>query len=262
MLVRKSQALSNEYQQCMQGMTQGLHDATDDDCLRCLGSRLPVSSFSGWFSTRIAEYPFALLNAPPKGKILDIGSDTRFHCALLGSGVEDITFHKTWVDADCTGRVLVHAGNTAHMVWTNKCYEKYMHNLKGMWGLPEDLDWVPSEMFDTVYNLSVIEHVPVESFPYWADFMWRMLKPGGRCAITCDWFVAFGVGDGINGGTMNHDWQPFFSKWGVQPEQSPNELPWHPQFDSSLWDDQDVWTIKTTHEFAVYGMTFTKPLDA
>ena len=49
---------------------------------------------------------------------------------------------------------------------------------------PEDLPQLPDESFDAVIALAVVEHVPENELPIWAETLARMVVPGGPLIMT------------------------------------------------------------------------------
>lgn len=217
-----------------------------------------IKSLPAWHVTREKEYPWVLENCPPRGPLLDIGHDLRFLCGIVEMGVTPIVAHSVFFDVVAIGRVFPWLEGYNGGLRLEKWYSRHRHDITHVVGLLQDLDYIRDESFETIYCLSVIEHVLPDDLAPLMEGMWRLLKPGGRLALTCDWFQDWPVGDGIEQKVINYDLGQFFDRWGVEPEQN-RELPWSSR-SSICWDDPDILRIRWGADvLAVYGVTVTKP---
>lgn len=204
--------------------------------------------------TRLYEYPWVLEHCPPTGKVLDTGSNLQWGLALLGIGL-DVCLHDLPGSVATLNTVFWGDPNSPTVEKAFKHYERKLCLLAGY------LDKLPiqPETFDTVYCLSIVEHVEKqEDVDALMEGMWRVLKPGGRLCLTVDWYAQFGVGDGLSGYVLNHDLGPYFDRWGVR-DQIDAEVPWQPGFDRKTFWDGDVVMTEWMSKLCVYGVSVTKP---
>lgn len=213
--------------------------------------------------TRVYEWPWAMEFCEPQGQVLDIGSDPQFYSSLVVRGI-NTTAHHTWVDTDCRGRIFPWEEKGISM---HKLVREFKHSALGVFGLPGDMKFIQDDWFDTIYCLSVLEHLETkEEVASWMDGMKRILRPGGRLCVTCDWFSKWAIDDGMRHneefGTayvMNWDLWELVRSFGDIVVGNERELPWHPHFDPSSLQDQDL--IRTTfvgQELIVYGFVLEK----
>lgn len=220
------------------------------------------SPFSFWHYTRCFEYPWVHEKLGEKnGKVLDVGTNLMFWVFLHSIGY-DIAVHHTSHDIASIGATATGVGwLTAAPYLKDKKFQVYV-------GEPDELD-LKDEVFDTITNISVMEHLPNWKFEKWLYGLWRMLKRGGRMIVTCDWPYEFGFGDGLKN-YVNHDWRPFIAKTGAILSEA-DEVPWASDITAEKIDsDQDVVTVGISDDhpqkpdskiakLAVYGFILTKP---
>jgi len=216
--------------------------------------------FEGFFHmTRLWEYPWALHVAPPESPILDVGSNSQFHVALLGEG-HVVTAHYTIQDINHVG--LMNCWSRGyHSV--EPAYKRAGDRITWLFGF---LDRLPVVKYQTIYCLSVIEHVPPEYVHCWMDGMWKRLMPGGKIVFTVDYFPAFGKNCGIKPYGWNHDLSRYATStvdrfpafvWDCICE----EIPWHADYDSGVEKDEDLLRVPEfgpMGEVLVYGFTLEK----
>jgi SAM-dependent methyltransferase len=210
-----------------------------------------------WHPTRLVEYPWTLHVRPPTGRVLDIGSNAQFHVALLGMGA-DVTAHYTTQDLDHLSLM-----NCFRQGWhtVEPAYTRYPRRINWVLGYPDRLPLAEGS-FETIYCLSVIEHVERDRVAAWMDAMWRWLKPGGRLVFTADYLLDFALGDGLEGHFWNHDLGAHLRQWGATPDHcAADELPWAPGFTVPAWDDLLVVHAEPAGQpvrVGVYGFTVSK----
>ncbi len=226
-----------------------------NDGIRTAVPNADALGLTNWHPTRCYEYPWILHNAPPVGKIFDIGTNPQFSCSLLGMGVERLVAHHTYLDIDYFSKIAL---------WENEsggrkiCYGQYRKQIQAVLGMLDTLDFIKDEFFDTIYCISVIEHLPPEEVGPLIDGIWRLLKPGGTAAITCDWFVNFSLGDGIQEKIVNHDLSPHLARNQMVAEAD-EDLPWEDEHLVGTWSDGDCQiTYWDGQPMGVYGFTVTK----
>jgi SAM-dependent methyltransferase len=130
------------------------------------------------YAARMWEYPFAILAAELKRGM---------RCADIGCGMTPFTIYlKSESDCDVVGvdpdlfeSGIKYKGHGVSQDYINKTGLKIIQS--GM----EKID-LPSNEFDRVFCLSVIEHVPVDIARSGIQEMARILKPGGRLIVTVD----------------------------------------------------------------------------
>ena len=143
-------------------------------------------------------------------------------------------------------------------------FEKIRDRLKIFWGTPDQFfGW--DDTFDVIYNLSVIEHVEPENQRMWMENTWRVLKPGGRMVLTCDFFPfkSFGF-ECAQDNIRNHNLSYLVSDLGAGVSEVEGwEVPWLVGYDGQrVKSDQDViaWELGSFDEpYSVYGVVLTKP---
>lgn len=241
----------------------------------------PIHINDFWHTTRICEYPWAFSIMAYDGdpddiqtwkdqKILDIGADPKFGICALAMGAKDWTFHHTCEDTQYIGQIAV---GMIERHGIHHIFRKYKRNVKMAYGFPDKLD-IADGAYDVIFNISVMEHVPGEHIEPWLDGIWRMLKPGGRFIVTCDWLVNEPMGRGIPDHIWNFDYGPWIKKVGgvVTPEDLA-DCPWHPSFDRARIDPEVLWMTnypapmdRATEipedldlKFSVYGFVVEKP---
>jgi SAM-dependent methyltransferase len=247
MLMRRSDI--KNFQESMGTFTDVLIDAMDG----VEEQKLRMS----WHPTRVWEYPWSLERCPPAGHILDIGSDPKWYAGLIGMG-HKVVSHHVYSNATDRGRIHAWENNGTGGIPMNAFYEKYKHQATCLLGFLDDLTYVKDNYFDTIYCLSVIEHVPTEELMPLLDGMVRMLKPDGRLCITADWYPHYAVGEGKQGFVTNYDLSPLLDK--LVPVTPMNEIPWQPDFKSSeVFSDNDVLSMPWGEDFlVVYGLALQK----
>lgn len=130
------------------------------------------------YAARMWEYPFAILSAELKAehKCLDVGCGrTPFTIYLKEISKCDVT----GVDPDVFQAGIRHKGFGVSLEFVNKT------GLKIKQGTFENLPF-PSNSFDRVFCISVIEHIPRSIRSRGMQEIARVLKPGGRAIITVD----------------------------------------------------------------------------
>ena len=208
-----------------------------------------------WHRTRQVEYPWCMEYCPPEDPILDIGSNHQFSCALLGMGHE-VCLHSLPIETETFRHVSAFVDPA---ITFDACFRKYSRKATAVVGWLDTAP-LPDEHFQTVYCISVIEHVHGEDdVDELMRGMWRVLKPGGRLCITADWFVKFAVDDGMEGTVFNFDLGRWITSLGGKVVTPSKEIPWSPDFDTSLWKDRDLLTIDWHQLLAVYGVVIEKP---
>ena len=214
--------------------------------------------FNAWHVTRFFEFPWCLEFCPPKGKILDVGSTPQWHIPLLSMG------HSVTVMLTCTadagdlqnfGRMNPWEEDGGVPLW--KTYCKYEHQITWMIGYFEDLHFLAPESFDTIYSISVTEHVLPEQLDGYMEGIWKALKPGGRLCMTCDWWPQWAVSDGMEGLVMNYDLMPWLKRWKVNPIHGYKEIPWSPEFEG--YHEKTVKIPFVGQALIVYAMVLEKP---
>ena len=115
------------------------------------------------------EYPWALSRAAlaPGARVLDAGcGDSIFPVYLAKQG-----YDVTALDLEFEGTL----GELHHV------RIEYVHGT--LTALPQD-----DETFETVFCISVIEHLPEEHIPRAMQEMRRVLRPGGKLLLTTDYY--------------------------------------------------------------------------
>lgn len=218
-----------------------------------------------WHRTRVVEYPWVWKQIKSKAeKILDVGTNIQFWLPMFAMGY-DITIHHTSHDLHDMGACSTGVG------WASGAHYLRDKPFKAIVGSPPDLDFVKDNSFDTILNVSVMEHVPPPHFEQWLDGLWRILKPGGRMICTCDWPVRLKFGEGVNGSSwfVNHDWRPFIHRTGADVSEAEG-VPWlAPEGEDPMnVADIGVFRVSTVHpqkddssllDLSVYGFVLTKP---
>lgn len=224
--------------------------------LRLTGNaRIEEAWIQFWHVTRIIEWPWALSFFKKGDKVFDVGSDPLFSLLLLREGAEDITLHHTSVDVPNLGKALVYSLGwvTLKDVW--KCHDD---KLKMVYGYPHQLDLMP-EIYDTVFNLSVMEHVEAENWHSWMESTWRLLKPGGTMVMTCDYLLHSEEGEPH--GIINHRLNEFFDAVDCEFLTPTHHIPWHPDFQPSVLEGNEVLKITPDgqhYSYTVYGFAVRK----
>lgn len=219
---------------------------------RLLAER-PTMFEDGFFhSTRLWEYPWALEYVPPQGRILDIGSNAQWHVALLGLGHE-VTAHYTTMDTGHVGMM-----NCWQQGWHNlgPCWARYPGRFQLVLGEPHELP-LQAESFDTIYCLSVIEHVEPWKVGFWLDALWALLAPGGTLCMTIDWAMDYPPGKGLMPYVWNHDLRQLLEHPVVAGERT--ELPF--AYPVAFGTDPDVTVMRwdPVGNLAVCGFAVRKP---
>jgi SAM-dependent methyltransferase len=211
-----------------------------------------------WHPTRTLEYPWTLAFTPPKGRVLDIGTNPQFGLSLVGQGA-DVVLHHTSYDVDVLGLMY--------------CWSRGWHSIEPaikrsparcriVVGFLEDLPF-PEGAFDTIYCVSTLEHVPPDSVRRWLEQMALLLAPGGRIAFTVDYLADYALGEGNMPHAWNHDFAPWLEKSGLHLVAGrSSEIPWHRDYDpKGLAGDEDVIVLnwEGTGRLAVYGFAVSKP---
>lgn len=130
------------------------------------------------YAARMWEYPFAVLSADPHRGA---------RCADIGCGMTAFTIYlKEALDCDVVGvdpeffsKGIRNTGHGVSREFINKTGLNIIHC--GM-----EIIALPSDSFDFVFCLSVIEHVPHWIAHLGIQEMARILKPGGKLIITVD----------------------------------------------------------------------------
>lgn len=203
-------------------------------------------------ATRRFEYPWALYACPPTGKILDVGCNYQWGISLLGQG-HGVCMHNLPREVESFDKVF---GFEEDSPLVTNCFRHYERKLCLLAGFLDQLP-IPAETFDTIYCISVVEHVPTHEVAPLMDSMWRLLKPGGKLCLTIDWLAQFSVNDGIEGHILNHDLSSYFAKWGVA-DQVGQEVPWQPEFNQDTFWDGDVYVHDCGGKLVVYGIAVKK----
>ena len=253
MLMKFSMQNTDWFQAANRKLQTGLRLAVSEDTNR-------TDMCSLWHRTRVYECPWMLHHAPPTGRILDIGSNAQWYCGLMGMGVENLTLHYTHYDISSIGRMFPWEEDGKGGIRLEKFFHKYRDKLTIVLGYLDKLQFIQEATYDTIYCISVVEHLPPEELSGLLDGMWRLLKPGGRLALTCDWFINDRIGKGIPNLLTNHNLSPFLKNWGVAPEQPLSGIPWTNEFNVEDWQDGDSVLGDFHKIMGVYGFTVTKPL--
>lgn len=215
-----------------------------------------------WHITRTVEYPWVYSKIRSKGeRILDVGTNLMFWLYMHAIG-HDISIHHTSHDISQLGATSTGVGwLTAAAYLRDAKFQAYV-------GEPEDLD-IKDETFDTITNVSVMEHLPTRKFEPWLNGLWRVLKRGGRMIVTCDWPYEMEYGQGLPS-YCNHDWRKFIENTGAVLSDA-DEVPWASEISpEKIKGDDDVVKIKICNDhperpdsqfcdLAVYGFILTKP---
>ena len=200
--------------------------------------------------SRAIEYPWALEACPPKGTVLDIGTDYRWAFYLAGiDEVNRLTIHHTYQDIDVIG---CRINSETHMtIDCSKAFRAYQDKLTMIYGIPDQLP-ITHETYDIIYCLSVLEHVETDiDLARWIYPMLRWLKPGGKLCITVDWLVGlpFGGQHSLNWPIWNRDFRTYFDLSCL------DQKPWEP-----LDGNDEIRFMKTpTEAITVYGFIVEKP---
>jgi len=253
MWMRTSMVAEDWFQNCAEEFNSGLETAMGG-ALTSPGGR----SVSRLQITRALEYPWALHAAPPQGNILDVGSESQFHCALLGLG-HRVTSHHSPLDTPTLGRMFGWEADYHGGISLEQCYMKYREKFTLVMGFLDQLQFIRDEVFDTIYCISVIEHVFQEELDPLMQGMWRLLAPGGKMCITCDFWPSWNMNDGINEKVNNWDLMPFVKELGVEPGPLTSEIPGHEDYDPSTVHDKDVLHEDWYYPLTVYGFVIQKP---
>jgi hypothetical protein len=214
-----------------------------------------------WHPTRIFEYPWVLNVAFPEGKVLDLGSNEQFALTLLQGGMcKDMTVHHTHTDSAHTGIIETGLG----FLPMYRPRERHKEDFTMFWGLPKQMEW--EDRFDVIYNISIMEHVEAENVKDWFTYPWRALKPGGKMAVTIDYLPEKPMGFRSERiGIQNHDLSFCLENGAILEHAETKELPWHPDFDKTLFEDGDArvvdfsWRGSEPEKLAVYGFVLRKP---
>lgn len=213
---------------------------------------------SFWHVTRVLEYPWALQFSHPSGLVLDVGSNAQFHVALARRGIQVIA-HYTPEDYDQIGMM-----NCMGQGWEPLApiYRKIGQNVPWIVGLPGAIPLLPNS-FDTIYCLSVLEHVEPDNVETWLKWMWSLLRPGGQLCLTVDFFVDVDKGHG-SVGHWNHDLRfPLFPDSQLELGVL-SEIPWSEHFDGlRLHNDSDIHMTQWPDfgKLAVFGLILRKRHD-
>ncbi len=220
------------------------------------GENLSDELLTEWHETRKYEYPWLLNEAPITGRFLDIGHNLQFICALLGLGYTNITAHSTHHDTKALGRLFPWLDDYRGGFFADKCFAKYKHDLTLVLGQLDKLSFIQDHTFDTIYCTSVLEHVPQDELQPLLDGMWRLLKPGGTLAITCDWSIKAPIEEGSEGVVFNHDLGPHLARLGAVVTDY--DIPWRRGFDRRLWHGDAIRFEWSGMLVGVYGMVVKK----
>lgn len=236
--------------------------------MECLGAIQRVAQLPDarlyWHVPRMVEYPWVFKQIKSKGeKILDVGTGLQFWIALHAWGY-DVTIHHTQHDLDHMGATSTGVG------WCSGSTYLRDRPFKALVGLPQDLDFVKDGYFDTILNVSVMEHVPAVAFEPWLDGLWRLLRPGGKMICTCDWPYEYPLGEGVEGNPnffINHDWSKFIQRVGADVTEA-DGVPWANGAENRLPDGAWTMAVSPDHppteasvrvRLAVYGFVLHKP---
>lgn len=212
-----------------------------------------------WHATRVLEYPWAMHYCPPTGKILDIGSNHQFSLALLAMGHE-VCLHSLPIEVEVFRTI---HGLCDESITLDNTFKKYEERATAMVCWLGNSSIAP-ESFDTIYIISVIEHIPdlsddIHSLGSLLDATWKALKPGGRLCITADWFVQFAPEDGVEEMVFNYNLGKHFDRLGAKIITPLDEVPWAEGFDREKLYDPDLILIAWRHALCVYGVVVEKP---
>lgn len=152
---------------------QRLHELADS-------ARRTIGFFPA-HNPRALEYPWVLARLPAKLnglRILDVGAGVNplpFILADRGAGVTTLDNHPTTRDPRTREQwnewgFLDYALIDARISSVRAAYEAY----------------VSAGVFDVIYSVSVIEHVPADVRRLWIDNFARQLTPGGVLLLTVD----------------------------------------------------------------------------
>jgi len=130
------------------------------------------------YAARMWEYPFAILSAElqPGMKCVDVGCGMTAFTIYLKEYAE---CEVVGVDPDIFRSGMKYKGHGVSLNFIEKTGLKIM--MGGMENIP-----LPSNSFDRVFCLSVIEHVPADIAKRGMQEIARICKPGGRAIITID----------------------------------------------------------------------------
>ncbi len=114
------------------------------------------------------------LRLPPKGRVLDIGSPKTLFLWLASH--TSLTIHATDIMEsfiEPTGGLLSRLGLSEAVGVRLYLERQDAHNLT-----------YPDELFDAVYSVSVVEHIPEDGDSTALREIGRVLRPGGRASLT------------------------------------------------------------------------------
>lgn len=208
-----------------------------------------------WHPTRIIEWPWALSWCDQDAKIFDIGSDPLFSLLLLVEGNREVTLHHTCEDVPNLGKALLHGVGWVDL---EKAWRHYADKLKMVYGYPEQLDLAP-EIYDVIFNISVMEHVEEENWFGWMDATWKLLKPGGRLVMTCDYLLKVPESGQVID-IINHPFEQFFNSLDVEFLTPTAHIPWHEDFVPAILEEAAELTHPANEDgtYTVYGFAVRK----
>jgi SAM-dependent methyltransferase len=204
----------------------------------------------------LSEYPWALQHLGEKDSrsILDIGSDPLFALLVyyfLGWGKDARKFveHRAWTDAGKVGCASLYQ---AGLFFSLRDIWRKIPQWNTVIGLPEQLTFVKDESFDTITNISVMEHLSDEMIEDWFAFMARVLKPEGTILLTADWINGYDVGhDHSSADLRNFDFRDAIERSGLHlVDPNPTQIPWMEGYQAP--------PLASPGEIIVYGIKLQK----
>jgi len=180
------------------------------------------------YAARLWEYPFAVLEGEPEGKT----------CADIGCGMSAFTLYLhacgtvTGVDPDLFTHGVKHLGHGVSQDFLKRT---------GL-DIRQSTHELPSDHFDRVFCISVIEHVSRRKVHGMVRDMARILKPGGLLVMTVDVNIEYDMAR-----PMDLIWES-----GLVPK---NDL-------SLAWPTQRLGRSDNLRSSAdVYGLVLEKPVS-
>lgn len=208
-----------------------------------------------WHRGRTIEYPWAISAAPPKGLVLDVGSNLQFSLSLIANG-HSVTIHHTDIDLDTFGVV-----NGVRLPLAD-FFEEHRHQFPSIVvGYPSHLN-LRSRTFDVIYVLSTLEHVEPDRIRSWILPLWNLLAENGLMCITVDWYLSMALGAGYPGHGYNHDFKRLAEELSAAEILYDEDTPWNMDYARIPMDDDIIVTVwNEYHDVVTYGFVLRKAVS-